>query len=263
MTAYPKDGHLSEPALDLLLFAGDGVDDASRRAREHIAACAECASHFDSLRRSAKYFELNVRARTEPRVVEAPGCDLREGRSSGRRRWAFSSFGVAAACTALVLVLVARVAPRRRDGADDEFRVKGGPSITVFRRHAGTVSVLSEGAHVEPGDALRFTARPAGHRWLLVASVDAAGRPTVYVPFGGSGSAPIDPWRLFEDAGSIILDATRGPERVFALFSDRPITSADATGALADIGRWGSEGIRSTRRLPIAAEFQTSLLLEK
>jgi hypothetical protein len=160
-------------------------------------------------------------------------------------------------------VLVTRVASRQPDGGDGDLRAKGEASLTVFRRHAGTVTALTDGAHVDPGDSLRFTAQPAGHRWLLVASIDAAGRPSVYVPYGGHASASIDPQRPFEDGGSITLDDTRGPERVFALFSDEPIAAADATRALADIARGGWERIRSTSRLAVAAEFQTSLLLEK
>jgi hypothetical protein len=261
VSADLEDGHLSEQAFDLLVLRGDEADDGTRRARDHVAVCAACGGHLDSLRRSASYFEQHVRARTEPRVVEAVERRLAGARARGRRRWTLTALGVTAAAAALVLV--ARVAPRRVDGGDGDLRAKGKPSMVVFRRHAGAVSVLADGAHVEPGDGLRFTAQPAGHRWLLVASIDSAGRPNVYVPYGGAGSAPIDPVRPFEDGGSITLDDTPGPERVFALFSDRPIAAADATRALAEIGRRGAEGIRSTSRLPIAAAFQSSLLLEK
>jgi hypothetical protein len=175
--------------------------------------------------------------------------------------WAIGALGLATACAALVLTV--RPVARRADGTRDDLRVKGEPSMDVFRRHGGAVSVLSDGAHVEPGDALRFRLQPAGHRWVLVASIDSAGRSTVYVPFGGATSAQVAADRLFDSDGSITLDDTRGPERVFALFSDRPITSGEATRALADIGRQGPAGIRSTRRLKIAAESQRSLLLEK
>ena len=54
-----------------------------------------------------------------------------------------------------------------------------------------------------------------------------------------------------------------GPERIFALFTDRPVASTDVTHALQEIGARGDAAIRSTTRLPIAVDFQMSLLLEK
>jgi len=249
--------HLSEQSLDRLLLNTD--DEASRKARDHLEACAECRGHLDSLQRSARHFELHVRARTEERVLAA--LDRRVPSPSRRRRWELMTLGFVAAAAALLVV--ARVTPRQPAAADADLRWKGDASLTVFRRHAGAVSILSDGTRVDPGDGLQFTADPAGHHWLLVVSIDAGGHATVYLPYGGSTSAPIDPGRRFQDTGSITLDDTRGPERIFALFSDRPIAADDATRALTEIGRRGAEAIRSTRHLPIAAEVQTSLLLEK
>lgn len=251
------DHHLSEQSLDLLVLDGDGDD--SRAARAHLETCAACRRQLDALRRSARHFDLHVRERTEEQVLAA--LERRPARPPRRRRWDLMALGVAGA--AVALVLVARVSPRHAELREADLRPKGGASLTVYRRHAGAVSVLADGARVNAGDSLRFTADPAGHPWLLVVSVDGGGHSTVYVPYGGSGSAPVDPARPFEDPGSITLDETPGPERIFALFSDHPLAAIDATRALAEIGRLGVEAIRSTRQLPVAAETQTSLLLEK
>jgi hypothetical protein len=252
------DNHLSEQSLDLLLLDRDGSD-ASRGARAHADACAECRTRLESLRRSARHFELHVRERTEEQVLAA--LERRAALPPRRRRWDLMALGLTGAAAALLLVT--RGASRHSDARGADLLPKGDASLTVYRRHAGAVSVLADGTRVDAGDGLRFTADPAGHRWLLVVSIDSGGHSSVYVPYGGSSSAPIDPERRFEDPGSITLDETGGPERIFALFSDRPLSATDATRALAEIGSRGAEAIRSTRHLPVAAEAQTSLLLEK
>ena len=262
MTTDLDDEHLSERSLDLLLLGrhADQEGEEASRARSHVGACPACRSHLDSLRRSAEYFDQNVRDRTEGQVLAA--LEERTGAPPRtRRRWELTALGLAAATAAVVLVT--RGAPRRPDAREADLRSKGDASLTVFRRHAGSVSVLSDGARVEPGDSLRFLADPAGYRWLLVLSLDGGGRSTVYLPYGGSASRPIDPLRRFEDDGSITLDETRGPERIFALFSDQPIAAAEAIRALGEIAGRGPEAIRSTRHLLVTAGSQTSLLLEK
>jgi hypothetical protein len=85
-----------------------------------------------------------------------------------------------------------------------------------------------------PGDALRFVVQPGGLPYLLIVSRDGAGHLTVYYPFGGSRSAELKSEGRNELPGSVELDATPGEERLFALFSRRPLEAARVTSRLAD-----------------------------
>ena len=66
-----------------------------------------------------------------------------------------------------------------------------------------------------------------------------------------------------EPAGSIALDAARGPERIYAILSDQPVAAADVVARLREVAAGGAEAIRATRTLPIAARAQLSLVFEK
>src|SRR5262249_40617445 len=98
--------------------------------------------------------------------------------------------------------------------------------------------------------------------YLLVCSVDGAGKASVYFPFGGSESGTIELRNRVELPGSVILDDAPGPERVFALFSAKPLVAADALAALRAIGK-AAATIRSTQRLSIAADAQVTMAFEK
>jgi hypothetical protein len=161
------------------------------------------------------------------------------------------------------LVLLLWLRPRSSaNGHPDEpsVAIKGGPSLRVFARHNGRVAVVRPRSALHAGDEIRFAVEPAGLRYLLVASVDGAGKATIYFPYGGAVSQPVG--GATELPGSIVLDDAPGPERVFALLSEQPLVAADVTGALVDLGRRGPDAIRAASRLPVAAT-QLSLLFEK
>jgi hypothetical protein len=255
----PGARHLSELSLDLLLL-GDLGWRGARRANRHIRACEACRESFELLRSAAKHFEKSVRPRTEAHVVRLLIPPVPAVSGKRRRLWAPVLGTAALAAVAFVLV---RSSTIMTGHVDDGVLAKGAPALTVFVRHRDRISVLRPGARVEPGDAIRFTADPNGSSYLLVASIDAAAHVTIYVSDGGKASAPVRPNDRFEDGASFILDETRGPERIFALFSRRPIDAVEVERALVRIGGMGSEEIRRTARLAVPADSQTSLLIEK
>ena len=101
------------------------------------------------------------------------------------------------------------------------------------------------------------------HPFVMIASVDGAGRANLYVPYEGTTSVRIKPGRRVEMEGSIVLDASRGPERVFAIFSRRPLDAAPVRAALAGIAARGAGAIRSAGSLEVDAAGQSSVLFEK
>jgi hypothetical protein len=55
----------------------------------------------------------------------------------------------------------------------------------------------------------------------------------------------------------------RGPEQIFALFSNHAIDAELVKRALAVIGERGADGIRGANSIDVPATFQTSILIEK
>jgi hypothetical protein len=252
--------HLSQLSLDLLLL-GDLDERNLEAARAHLDVCSTCRELHDWSRSSAARFDQNVYAPTLPRVARA----LREHFPMPRPRrspWWPTGFTITAmAVTALLLML--RPHATLIDTSSDLLQ-KGTPSLVVFGRNGGRVFSVSDGARLQPGDGLRFAADPAGFSYLLIASIDAANHATIYFPYQGDMSGRIDPNRRFESDFSIVLDDTRGPERIFALFSSEAVVADSVITALTDIGHRGNDAIRRDTRVAVSGHnLQISILIEK
>jgi hypothetical protein len=236
--------HLPSLTLDALEL-GALAPDERVRAERHLGECARCREDHAALKASRARFSERVFPATLPKIL---------GR---RQRWWRRPlvFAVAPALAALALVVWLRPAE------ESLVAEKGGPTLQVFARRAGRVSPVKPRAVLQAGDEIRFVVDPAGLSQLLIASVDGDGKVSVYFPYGGTGSAPVRPGRN-ELPGSIVLDASRGPERLFAVLSAEPIEAAPVTRALGELGRRGPEAIREARRLPLSTT-QLSLVFEK
>lgn len=230
--------HPSALALhELHLGAGD------REVAAHVGVCPECRQQLDELAADHRRFDEQVLARTVPAL----------GRRRPRRwLWALAP----AVAVAAGLWLWAR--PR-----GGEERAKGEAVLTVYAARGETVTRLEDGGALAPGDRIRFVIRPGGLGYAMIASLDGAGRATVYHPYGGAQSAPVAADPRVELAGSIVLDRAPGPERIFALLSRRPLAAAEVVRALEEIGRGGPAVVRATAQLPLPVEAQGSVLFEK
>jgi hypothetical protein len=166
-------------------------------------------------------------------------------------RWAGAVAAVAAAFGAVVLFKGAPV---------HEIRTKGGLGLGVVARHLdGKTEEILPGAALRPGEAIRFeiSSAEAGH--LIVAGVDAAKNVTTY--YKGDGEAGVA--RLLD--GSVTLDATLGPERIFAIMCD---SAVDETEVLAQakraLDRAGGDPARIERIERIESGCrESSFLIEK
>jgi hypothetical protein len=200
--------HLSAFDLDLLEMGGLSAADRAQ-AEAHLQDCARCRAEREAAAQLRQRFSEHVLPRTLARVTQ-------------RRRWVGWKWmpvllAPALAAAALLFYL--------RPQGEPEYAFKGGPALTVYARHGDRVWKLRDGQKLQPGDELRFVVAPAGHRYVLVASLDGAGQASIYYPFGGERSAAVASGA--ELPGSIKLDETLGRERLFALFSDEPLSTAD------------------------------------
>jgi hypothetical protein len=210
----------------------------------HLAACGRCRDELGALAADQRRFEQEVLPRTQPRHQPAT------------RRWLLGS-GLAAVTAAGALFWLGQRAP--------DIRAKGGEAtLSVFAARGERVIAVEDGVtELGPGDRIRFVLRPGGFGYALIASVDGGGRATVYHPFRGERSVALPPGARVELPGSIVLDRSPGPERVFALLSRQPLAAADVLPALAAIGRRGPSAVRATSRLALPADAQGSVLFEK
>jgi hypothetical protein len=238
--------HLSSLTIDAL--AGGHLEGgAAEAARAHIAACARCRGDVETAEAACAQFTREVLPRTLPTLRPQPWW---------RRMWPALVVPVFAAAALLLWIARSADVPE----PDRDLRIKGTATFQVFAKRGDYVFAVRDAAKLAAGDSIRFVA--GGPRYLLIASVDGAGKPTVYYPYGGNRSHAIatEPAEL---PGSIVLDAAPGPERLFALFSDQPLEAAVVTRALGTLGARGADAIRATATLEVAAAVQISIVFEK
>jgi len=251
-TRHPSALALHEYHLEVLSPQdADGV-------RAHLASCERCRRELDVLAGDHRRFERELLPQTRDAVVE---------RAAARRRpwrWALPSIGLVAAGAAAWALFV--IPARRVDSipADQVIGVKGEAPLSAFALRDGQVIPVEDGRTVlRPGDRIRFVLRPGGLRFAIIAAVDGSGRATVYHPFGGNQSAPIEAAARLELPGSIALDDSPGAERVFAVLSAQPLSVKAVLESLEKLGAGGAGSIRAAARLPLAAEAQASVLFDK
>jgi hypothetical protein len=265
--------HPTSFELDLLELGGLPAD-AVARIDEHVQRCAACRAERGSLREARSRFDAHVFPRTLPAVTQ------RAQRWGRLRLWRALGLGMpalAAAAIALVVWTGPRPGPSStpfgevgaESGGDDGVRAKGGATLTVVARQGMDTFALGPAHHtLAPGAELRFVVTATDRPFVMIASIDGAGRATVYYPFDGAESARLGGAGRVELPGSITLDAAAGPERVFALFSREPLAAAQVTQALARLGQQGAAAVRERAALDVTAQdptsvTQASVLIEK
>jgi len=253
--------HVSSFDLDLLEIGGLD-DDKKRKVDDHLRGCDACRQEQESLRKLRAEFSNSVL----PRTIEVVS---KRARSSGRPGFAAPRLWAPVLASAAAFAIWAAVRTPGQPGrltGDDGLQTKGKAELQLVARHDGRVTTVDRSnPNLRPGDELRFvvTATDPEAPYILIVSVDGAGRPNVYHPYNGATSARIDHPGRWEVPGSIVLDESSGPERIFALFSKEPLQASIVTQSLAAIGKRGWEAIRTTERLDIAGIDQSSFVIEK
>jgi len=236
------DTHVSQLVLDTKALGALDRDIAAR-VQAHLAHCTRCRDD----ERIAAELRAQFTVQVLPRGLPA--------RRSPRWLW----FACPAAAAVLLLVMMVWRSPVERV---DDLGIKGNASWQVFANRDGQVFAVHDGTELVAGDRIRFAMIPAGARYLLVASIDGLGTATIYYPYDGPQSTAIEGDRV-EPAGSIMLDAAPGPERIYAILSDEPIAADLVRAQLRAVARGGADAIRNTRTLPLAARAQVSVVFEK
>lgn len=239
--------HVSAFALDALAIGALDRETAAA-VPTHLASCERC--------RVEQIVAAELRAEFAERVLPRVPPARRS------RHWLRIVVRVLAAAAVLFALWQRTVPPERPRPGRDDLAIKGDAAWEVFARRGADTFGVHDGTVLTAGDRIRFAVVPAGARYLIIGSVDGNGRATIYCPYGGRQSAPVDAPRI-EPEGSIELDSAPGPERIFALLSDQPLDVANLLVQLRAVGEAGADATRRTRSLPIAARAQLSLVFEK
>lgn len=111
-------------------------------------------------------------------------------------------------------------------------RPKGGVDLSFVVRRGDAVVPGDPEALYAAGDRLQLRYSTAAHTHVVVLGHDGAGRFSPWYEQRGM-SVPISPGRDRLLDGSVILDESPGPERVYACFSKVPVPVADLATSLA------------------------------
>ncbi len=244
-------------------------------ATHHLEACARCrrlAADWEAGRREFADGPL-VRTRAPLRAR----VDLVQGATPQRQviGWA-AAFATAAAFAGLIVAWRAPAAHRGvADGpGEPTVSVKGGLDFAIAVRRGDRV-FHADAQPLLPGDRIRFVLDGVSSSYLMVGSVDGAGHANIYVPYEGAQSVSLasrpSVSAHLEIEGSIVLDRAPGPERVFALVSQRPLAVGPVRSALSAIGAAGTKTIRETKVLALPSQLlaaagtliQRSVIFEK
>jgi len=257
----PSSPHLTSldwDAFDLGALAPDDAD----TLRAHLHGCSACRQQQENRRALAEQFAREVLPRSLPVIRERLSVP-------SRRRNAWWWLALSPAVCGVILALVLARGPHGGKSvawpsADPSgIAVKGEGGLLTYVRHGDKVSRLVPGSVLQAGDALRFAIDPRGNAYLMIAGVDGAGGVSAYYPFGQWRSMPVASQGRFEVPGSIVLDASAGPERIFALLSPRPVDGNLVRTQLESLARRGPRVIRSSLDLQVPGAEISSVVFEK
>jgi hypothetical protein len=259
----PSTSHLTSLDFDRLRLEALLPDEAAA-LRGHLDTCDACRQQEQSQLALAHRFLHEVLPRTLPVIRER----LEPAAGSHRRwihRWAFALAPLA--CGLALLVFWGHGTPRNRAvaPADDvaDIALKGGGGLLAYVRQGTSIKRLENGAVLAPGDALRFAVDVGANNNILIAGVDGSGKANAYFPYGQWQGAALPAGARFEVPGSIVLDDSPGPERIFAFLSKQPLDGAAIRTRLETLARLGAQAIRATSDVDVAGSERSSVIFEK
>ena len=252
--------HLTSLDFDRLRLDALSPDEAAA-LRGHLDSCETCRQQEQSQLALAHRFLREVLPRTLPAIRER----LQPSPHRWRRRWTIALAPLA--CGLVLLIFWGRgtspisVMPPADDIAD--IAIKGGGGLLAYVRHGTKIARLENGAVLEKGDALRFAIDAGTNKHILLAGVDGSGKATAYFPYGQWQGAALPAGARFEVPGSIVLDDSPGPERIFTFLSGQPLDGAAIRTRLESLARLGPQAIRATSDVDVAGSECSSVVFEK
>jgi hypothetical protein len=238
--------HVTTFALDALALDALAPDEVAK-LHAHLAGCTTCRTDYERANDDRDHFMRHV---------------LPKRRVSHRPTWRWLIAAPVAMAAVIAVVLWIGGTRESSHAVTPELAIKGGATWQVFASRGSKVFQVHDGDRLQDGDQIRFVVIPDGAHYLMIASIDGAGRASIYYPYDGRSSATIRGPRVEVD-GSIVLDDAPGAERLFAILTDEPVDSERVERLLRAVGAGGLATIRATQTLDLPAREQLSLLVEK
>jgi Domain of unknown function (DUF4384) len=218
----------------------------------HLTWCGRCRRAVEELEASRRELlgdDEDGAARAAARTLTAAAAERRAGRN---RRWAFAFMPCALAAAAFALW----VKPSH------EVRAKGAFVIDLYCKRGDTVFPAQDGGDFLPGDRLRFATTTSDAGYVVVFGVDDRGGVFPYYPERSLAGVALPAGDKVLLPGSIELDAHRGWERTFALWSRAPFDERELRTQVSDLLRAAGGDLRRAARLP-GSVAQSSYLLRR
>lgn len=195
--------------------------------RVHLAGCDRCSVRRLALDAARSRFLATYPAVEFARIVVARAATPVPAAPPRRRTRPMiaPAVGVFALAAAALLWLY----PAAERGA---IRSKGGVSLEVIAKRGAIQSPLVDGDALSPGDQLAFSYSLDRSRHLLLFGVDETGEITRYFPSASASDASLTATPRAQLPIGIELDARRGDERLYALFSELALDEADVRNAV-------------------------------
>lgn len=181
----------------------------------------------------AAFLERTDLALESAKIVERMRAPATEGLAARLRRL-FGGSGLRLAAALVVLVALIPFGRALWSPAPGPNRTKGSVQLEMFVKDGAGVRRGEDGMRLREGDQVQFRYRAVGRRYVFVVSADSRGVLSPLYPDLPTRSIPVRPDGRHTLEGSIILDDAVGPERIFAVFSDEPLTFDTIREALED-----------------------------
>jgi hypothetical protein len=218
--------HLARHQLEELI----AEDPRASTLRAHVASCDHCAARQRTLTAAKARYLAALPALDFARSVIAQAERSEPAVRTRSRTWK-QPLVYAPALGLLALAAVAMLWIAGAPGGS-EIRMKGSASLWTVAKHGSTQSVLRDGDALVPGDQIAFEYALDRPRFLLLLGIDDAGAVTRYFPGAEPRADRLAAATRTQLPIGIELDARKGEERLYALFSEEPLDEVQARNAL-------------------------------
>lgn len=221
----------------------------------HVGTCERCAAIMSDISESRALLLGSDPVAASERAARIIMETVRQRRSP--RRWLRYLAPVFLVPAVAAFLLFVRPSLPSHSGA-----VKGRIIVETYCKRDGKVFPATDGGDFLPGDQLRFAYTQDRPGYLLVFGVDDAGAIFPYYEENRLVGTPVQAGARVFLPGAVELDAHKGWERIYSIWSESPLSDAAVRFAVASsLARVGGD-VRRTEALDLPVE-QVSLLLRR
>lgn len=241
---------------------------------QHVSACGRCQAYVEELSEARQMLLGDDPARASLNAARTI-LQAAEQRKSSWFNWNWKLLWPVAMLPAAALIGVFAIVDRTPQStgasvalnetaqvAATSVRTKGSFALTIVCKRGDAMTTLADGENVREGDRLRFEYTQSKPGFVMVFSVDDSGKIFPYYDEASLQSVAAVAGNQVALPGSIELDAHKGLERVFALWSETPLDGQSVRAAVAEALAKAGGDLHQVQKLSVGSE-QTSYLLNR